>query len=561
MASLETTPTASDSFHLPQHTQLYHDHHQQHARTLEVDDDNNNDITDPTTKSETTTTATFPPPTTTPETYSCIPPSPQIKSYFNPLTNKTQYLPIEVNVHEIGILFNYEIRHADDVKWEKEEDGDGDGGLGGILDDAKESISGFYEKGKDFLGGLFGGDDDDEDDEEEEEGESGQEEEGEEEETEDTNDNSSQSNENINNDNGEQHLLSVEQRMVSEIWRILLEDEKMTWDLESKLCAGLVIEDDGMQRLLSTNGTGVEEGYASSEIDMEVEDNSVTGVEGMLENNTASEVEGDGNNVTQLEGTRVEDVLDTVDSAGDEDILDTVDTKFTTFSGTKLLGMTYRPLDYVNPDGCLIPDTTCTAIRGRVSAAYSGADEYGVVRTVIEHLRTGMDSSRAFLPPGSPALNVEFTSAGGTAPSGGNGQIISLNTDRGMGEEDDGDVEGDLSQYGTAFVCLVGILGAGFLAAMYVRYRKRQRRMAKEMMMDGGVQEFEEGDYEGGLEVPQATETGGSSEPDPDSHVVQVELDEPDSHVIQVELDVPQVDSNTDSNEVEITLSGSKTFD
>jgi len=44
--------------------------------------------------------------------------------------------------------------------------------LGGILDDAKESISGFYEKGKDFLGGLFGGDDDDEDDEEEEEGES-----------------------------------------------------------------------------------------------------------------------------------------------------------------------------------------------------------------------------------------------------------------------------------------------------------------------------------------------------------------------------------------------------
>jgi len=556
MASLETTPTTSDSFHLPQHTQLFHDH-QQHARTLEVDDNNNTDIIDPTTKSATTTT------TSPPESYSCITPSPQIKSYFNPLTNKTQYLPIEVKIHEIGILFNFEIRHADDVLWEKEEDDDDDGGMLGILDGAKESISGFYEKGKNFLGGLFGGDDDDDDENENEEGESGQEEEGEEEETEDTNDNSSlQSDENNNNDNGEENLLLVEQRMVSEIWRILLEDQKMTWDLESRMCAGLVIEDDGMQRqLISSDGTTgvVEEDYTSDVIDMEEgeDNNSDTGMEeerntdteaeGVLENNDGRELEGDGNNVTQLEGAGVEDVLDKVDSAGDEDILDTVDTKFTTFSGTKLLGMTYRPLDYVNPDGCLIPDSTCTAIRGRVSAAYSGADEYGVVRTVIERLRTGMET-RAFLPPGSPALNVEFTSAGGTAPSGGNGRIISLNTDRGMGEEQDGEVEGDLSQYGTAFVCLVGILGAGFLAAMHVRYRKRQRRrrMAKEVM-DGDVEEFEEGDYEGGLEVPQATETGGSSEPD--------------SHVIQVELDVPQVDSNTDCNEVEISLSGSKTFD
>eukprot|EP00585_Thalassiosira_rotula_P009451 CAMPEP_0196137146 /NCGR_PEP_ID=MMETSP0910-20130528/5226_1 /TAXON_ID=49265 /ORGANISM="Thalassiosira rotula, Strain GSO102" /LENGTH=459 /DNA_ID=CAMNT_0041397567 /DNA_START=20 /DNA_END=1395 /DNA_ORIENTATION=+ len=458
MTSLETTPTTLESYHLPQHTQLYHDH-QQHPRTLEADDNNNNDsnndndndiIIDPT-----TTTPPSPPPTPPPESYSCIPPSAQIKSYFNPLTNKTQYLPIEVKIHEIGILFNYEIRHADDVKWEKGEEDDEDGLLGDLLEGAKESISGFYEKGKDFLGGLFGGDDDEEDeDEENEESESGQEGE----EPEDANDNSSsQSNESNNNDDGEQNLLSVERRMVSEIWKALLEDEKMTWDLGSKMCAGLVIEDDGIQRRLlsdgaAANGTAtsvvVEEGvYASDVIDVidvegEDDNNSVTGEEeegnsdmegeGVSENDNGTEVVGDGNNATQLEGAGVEDILDTVDnsSAGEEDILDTVDTKFTTFSGTKLLGMTYRPLDYVNPDGCLVPDTTCTAIRGRVSAAYSGTDEYGVVRTVVERLRSGM-GTRSFLPPDGPALNVEFTSAGGTAPSGGNGQIISLNTDRG----------------------------------------------------------------------------------------------------------------------------------
>ena len=42
----------------------------------------------------------------------------------------------------------------------------------------------------------------------------------------------------------------------------------------------------------------------------------------------------------------------------------------------------------------------------------------------------------------------------------------------------------DLIQYGTRFVCLVGILGAGFIASMYVRYRKRKRRKAKEATND-----------------------------------------------------------------------------
>ena len=49
-------------------------------------------------------------------------------------------------------------------------------------------------------------------------------------------------------------------------------------------------------------------------------------------------------NSTNLEGEEV--ILE-----GEGDILDTTDTMVSTFSGTKLLGLTYQPLDSVNPDG------------------------------------------------------------------------------------------------------------------------------------------------------------------------------------------------------------------
>ena len=131
---------------------------------------------------------------------------------------------------------------------------------------------------------------------------------------------------------------------------------------------------------------------------------------------------------------------------------------------------------------------------------------------------------------------------------GGNGQIIPMNTERGTDQPEE-EEESNLSKYGTMFVCFVGILGVGFIAAMVVRYKKRQRRVKG---MDEGV-EYSEEDYEANLamqeEVMDKTEAEGYSS-------------EPESFGIidQVELDVPAVDSNADSNEVEMSLSGSKTF-
>jgi len=456
MTSLET---ATNSFHLPQrHTQPLHHHN---LRMLE----------DPT--------------TTTTSSYSCAPPSPQIKSYFNPLTNETSYIKTEVKVHEIGILFHYEIRHASGVTWEEE--------VGGGEDSWANSIG---AKAGDFFKNVFGGGDDDEGSDRNKNGKK--------------------------NDHGDEHLMEVEKEMVSDIWKNVLEDDGMTWDWEEK-CAGLVIEDEARQLRQLSNSTNLE---VEEVILGEVEENILgEGEEEILSNSTNPEGE--------------EVILE----EGEEDILDTADTMVSTFSGTKLLGLTYQPLDRVNPDGCLIPDSTCTSISGAVSAAYSGMDEYGVIQTIIARLQSGMEAG-TFIPSGSPALNLEFQSAGGTAPAGGNGQIIPMNTERGTDQPEE-EEESNLSKYGTMFVCFVGILGAGFIAAVVVRYKKRQRRAKG---MEEGV-EISEEDYEANLamqeEVMDKTEAEGYSS-------------EPESFGIinQVELDVPAVDSN----EVEMSLSGSKTF-
>mmetsp|Transcript_40856 Transcript_40856/g.87017 ORF Transcript_40856/g.87017 Transcript_40856/m.87017 type:complete len:492 (-) Transcript_40856:69-1544(-) len=456
--------------------------------------------------------------------FSCAPPPPQVISYFNPLTNETLTHRTEVPVHEIGILFNYEIRHASDATWEETADEEG------------ARAGGFLGRAEDYFAGLFGRDDD----------EGGGEEDG--------------GVENEGGADGDENLLEVEERMASEIWKRLLDDKNMTWDWQED-CAGLAIEDDDTtQRLLSEEGTYREyannnatdlDGELNIGIDLKdegtnCESDNATDFDGELDINT--DLEDASTNATELEGGGNEDILDTVDT------LDTAGT-MATFSGTKLLGLTYQPLDYVNIDGCIIPDSTCTSIRGQVSVAYAGMNEYGVVQTIIEQLRNGMDAG-TFIPPGSPALNLEFQSAGGTSPSGGNGMIISLNTDRGTGrpevEEEDA-----LSRYGTLFVCLVGILGAGFLAATVVRYRKRKRRKLKEV--NERSVEHSVDDYEAQLAMQESAERTDRESSQPDSP--ERECNRPRTPgAMQVELDVPRMDSPTDSHEVEVCLSGSNSF-
>lgn len=383
--------------------------------------------------------------------FSCTPPPPQNITYFNPSTNQSLSFEKEIEVHEIGILFNYEIRHESGVTW-----GDVDGESSG-------SIREWADKAGDFFSNLFGGDDEDI---AEEEG----------------------SSESEDGDNGAAELIELENYMASEIWANALDNEEMTWNENE--CMGLLIE----------------------------------------------EVKINLNKPLVLEDEEEEEVLDTPDVSDAE---------------TKLLGLMHQPIDYVSSNGCTIPDPTCTAVRGQVSVAYSGANEYGVVQTVIEKLREAMEAG-TFIPSGSPALNLEFQSAVGTTLTGGNTGIIPINTVRGTEQpQEEEENSGDLSQYGTLFVCLVAILGAGFIASTVVRYRKRQRRVNQ---MD------ESEDHEANLTMQEqdAGKTdaeGDSSKTDSPGAMNQVGTDSP-GVTNQVDLELPPADSN----EVELSWSGNKVF-
>lgn len=165
---------------------------------------------------------------------------------------------------------------------------------------------------------------------------------------------------------------------------------------------------------------------------------------------------------------------------------------------TRLLGISYMPLDYVNLDGCAQQhSTTCTSIRGQVNVAYSGMNEYGVIQTVILRLWDGMEN-RSFIPPLWQGHDVQlvFLGAGDAVPVSNNGQSISIDSAsvlQAANEEDDGR-RNNLSKYGLLFVCFVAILGTGTFAAMYVRYKRRLRRKK------GMIQAVDENDYNNSIE-------------------------------------------------------------
>lgn len=165
-----------------------------------------------------------------------------------------------------------------------------------------------------------------------------------------------------------------------------------------------------------------------------------------------------------------------------------------------------------------------------MTVAYVGDNEFGVVKAVIDELNSVMEDG-GFIPSDSPAEKLEFQSAGGTGNTGGSGQVITLNTDRGTESQEE--EESYLSKYGVLFVCLVAILGAGFCAAMYVRRRKKQRR----------VKEMEQED--GGVNLAKTEERcSGSNETDSPGGV-RITMN-------QVELGVPAADSG---DSIEISLS------
>jgi hypothetical protein len=194
-----------------------------------------------------------------PSSYSahgCANPPPANQSHFNPLTNETMYFETDVDVYEIGVLFDYEIRHAKGVSWGG---GTGDGGWG-------TTMGGWVDGTKDFFGDLFGNGDD------EKEVEGGGGEDGEEKGDEGGGGDGDEA------DAGEARLMELDEFMVARLWNDTLQDDRMTWN-DDQECMGLLIVDEAAEPGVSGAGS---------------------------------------------DGTVFE---------------------------TKLLGISYEPLDYVNPDG------------------------------------------------------------------------------------------------------------------------------------------------------------------------------------------------------------------
>ena len=374
------------------------------------------------------------------DAHSCTPPPPQNRSYFNPTTNETLYLPaVEVTVHEIGILFDYEIQHAKGVSW-----------CGDKCEEVGEE-SGFLDKAGDFFGNLFGGDDEDEDieqvDSEVDAAEAA---------------------------NGS--LLELEKYMDNQLWTNILNEDGMTYDDDDE-CHGLVIDLRRQERRELQNS--------------------------------------------------------------DE---------------TRLLGMTYQPFDYVNPNGCTIPDDTCTSIRGQVSTAYTGDNEYGVIKAVIEQLKKGMESGE-FIPPDGEATSLAFLGSRGTGAAGaGDISILSMTGNLDSNEEE----ESYLSKYGILFVCFVAILGTGCIAATYVKHKRKKRR-AKEL--EEG--EMAEEEYAANLALQEDDVAGTkTAEFGEDSSITESPQDnDPQSVINQVRLEEP-VELNRTSSEasIEMNLTGTKSW-
>ena len=147
------------------------------------------------------------------------------------------YYTTQVEVHEIGMIYYYEIHHAEGVSWEDVSDNENANGSGG------ESVSGtigdWIDTAQNFFGGMF-------DDSNNSDGQSQQievtEEEG----------GTDESSSNIGGGNAK--LTRLEKYMASELWRNVLNDDRMTWTTtststddnagEEEECAGLGIDDE-----------------------------------------------------------------------------------------------------------------------------------------------------------------------------------------------------------------------------------------------------------------------------------------------------------------------------
>ena len=214
--------------------------------------------------------------------------------------------------------------------------------------------------------------------------------------------------------------------------------------------------------------------------------------------------------------------------------------------------------------GCIYPSDQCTSIHGKISATYSGTNEFGISNYIVNELRTGMETG-AFVSEGSPALAIEFVTQTDMSAGENSGIVVPIQTDRGtiwqiMQEAAD---ENPISKYGKLFVGLLVVLSVGFIISSVFKKRRRNKRkeaLEAEVTDDHNAIQTEreeqiseenmpsKGVNSGNEEVDKAqSETGGWALFEKKKRTESPVLD-------QVELDVPK----SDSDEVEISLSNEK---
>jgi len=250
---------------------------------------------------------------------------------------------------------------------------------------------------------------------------------------------------------GNENLVALEKCMVDNIWKAMLASDKMTWvEGDESQCDGLVI--DETSRRLQGGGTLNE---------VQQEEPVVTDNAGM--DQTQPMIINDaGTDQTQPV------VID--DSGVNQTASDTPDTAdVTTFTGTKLISMDSLPLDSINTAGCPGGSSSCTSIRGVISASYIGTNENAVSESIARMVQDGMNSG-SFLCEGSPAKKLEFEAFVGTTYDGneGHGALI-VDTNRGMAPEE---TPNDLSRYGKMFVVFVALLSVGVLFGVLYKRKK-----------------------------------------------------------------------------------------
>jgi len=374
--------------------------------------------------------------TTTEESssYACADPLPQLVTYTNSITNETKTESIPAKINSLQVVFDYSIFHTDDSSFGAEE---AEEESKGMLESISDTIS-------DTVNNLFNGDEEDKE--------------------------------------GKANLVALEKCMVDNIWKAMLADEKMTWvEGDESQCAGLMIDEVSRRSMQDGSNTLVE---------IQQDEPIVT----------------DSTGVDQAQPLVIDDaamdqtqplIVDDADVNQTEvDVIDTPDTEdfnpiATAFTGTKLMSMDSLPLDIINTAGCTGGISSCTSVRGVISASYIGTNENAVSESIARMIQDGMTSG-SMLCEGSPAKKLEFDAFVGTNAKGGHGALI-LDTDRGMTAPQQ--ESSDLTRYGILFVVFVALLSVGVIFAVLYRRKKKKQAMGTAA----------EEDFERNLELEEGT--------------------------------------------------------